>query len=51
MRRLTHRYRACLNKAVQKPSMAATMPAPELPTAANNYRTRTYDFVHPMKQP
>jgi hypothetical protein len=36
----------------QAPKKAASKkPTPELPTAANNYRTHTYDFARPMKQP
>jgi hypothetical protein len=47
-----HHYYALLNKAAQISRTAATKkPASKPPTAANDYRTRTYDFAHAMRRP
>jgi hypothetical protein len=53
MGRLNNRYDSRFKSTLaQAPKKAATKkPTPEPPTAANNYRTLTYDFARPMKQP
>lgn len=44
---LSHMPQVC-----QQPKKAASKKiALELPTAANNYNTRTYDFAHPIRKP
>ena len=45
--RCSARFNSDLCQQTRKAS--TNKPALELPTFANNYNTRTYDFAHPVK--